>query len=274
MKASKTVVITGATSGIGSVAAKHLVKVGYNLIVLARSEEKMGILSKELKAINGHVSVDGFICDFSSLESTASACKAIQDKYDCINMIILNAGLWNSKPKKSQDGIEETIHVNLISQIQIFQALVGLVPKDGQSKVIITTSGLHQGEVYFEDLEFQNNFSGFKAYRQSKLGLMMLARWLAKQEDFKGIAFYSVHPGMVSTNLGRDTGWFARMIFKLFGKSPEKGAQTHIHVVDTDNASLTNGEYYAYQKVTKTTEYSYDLDVAEKLWKAVNGYLN
>lgn len=272
--ASKTALITGATSGIGEVVARHLAEKGCDLIVLARSQEKMDRLSNELKILNPDINFKGVLCDFSSLESTENACQSILDKHDCIDMMVLNAGLWNSSEKKSQDGIEETLHVNLIAQMQVFRKLVALIPKNGQSKVIITSSGLHQGEIYFDDLEFKQKFSGFKAYRQSKLGLMMLTRWLAKQEEYSGISFFSIHPGMVSTNLGRDTGWFARSIFKLFGKSPEKGAQTHIHVADAEVSSLTNGEYYANRKVTKVTDYSYNLEAAEKLWEAVNGYLN
>ena len=274
MRESKTALITGATSGIGKVIARHLVKAGYAMIVLARSEQKLKTLISELQFINSEVSMNGVICDFASLESTSAACKTILEEHDCIDVMILNAGLWNSGLRKSQNGIEETLHVNLISQVQVFQSLVALLPKDGQSKVIITSSGLHQGEIHFDDLEFQEDFSGFKAYRQSKLGLMMLTRWLAKQDAYVGISFYSVHPGMVRTNLGRDAGWFAQFIFKLLGKSAEKGAQTHIYVADTPNWALTNGAYYANKKVTKSTNYSYNLEEAGKLWDAVMAYLN
>lgn len=273
MGAAKTALITGATSGIGKVIAKHLADEGYDIIVLARSENKMAALSRELNMIDPNINVKGVLCDFSSLESTREACRSIADKHDRIDMMLLNAGLWNSEKRKTADNIEETWQVNVISQIQVFQELKSLIPNDGNSKVIITSSALHQGEINFADLEFEQKFSGFKAYRQSKLALMMLARWMAKQEEYEGIEFYSVHPGMVNTNLGRDASWFARTIFKLLGKSPEKGARSHIHVVDAETDSLTNGEYYANGKVTKTTPYSYNLDEAEKLWNAVMRYL-
>ncbi|MCR9170892.1 MAG: SDR family NAD(P)-dependent oxidoreductase [bacterium] len=269
----RTALITGATSGIGFIIAKHLARKGYNLLIMARSPEKLKTLTEVLLDIDATISVDGFLCDFSSMESTNAACDAIAKKSPKIDVMLLNAGLWNSSEQKTEYGIEETLQVNLISQIQVFKALETCIPKNETSKVIITASALHQGEIYFNDLEFENGFSGFKAYRQSKLGLMMITRWLSNQTEFEGISFYSVHPGMVSTDLGRDASWFARMIFKLFGKSPEKGAQTHIHVIDTENSSLTNGEYYANKKVTKTTPYSYRMDEAEKLWEVIRSYI-
>ena len=78
---------------------------------------------------------------------------------------------------------------------------------------------------------------------------------------------------MVNTELGRSAGWFSRTIFKLFGKSKEKGAQTHIHLINTSSLDLKSGEYYANSKVTKTTSYSYNMETAEKLWKVVQNFL-
>jgi NAD(P)-dependent dehydrogenase (short-subunit alcohol dehydrogenase family) len=249
------------------------VKTGYNIIILGRSQQKLNALIKSLNEANSAVEVKGIQCDFSSFASTLKACNEVREKDQTLNLIILNAGLWNFEQRNSQDGIEETLHVNLISQIEVFKELIHLVPKDGESKIIMTSSGLHQGEINFEDLEFKQKFSGFQAYRQSKLGLLLITRWLAEQADHKGVSFYSIHPGMVRTQLGRDAGWLSRTIFKLLGKSAQKGAQTHIHLIDADNSSLANGEYYASKKVTKTTPYSYDMKVAERLWKEVSRYL-
>jgi NAD(P)-dependent dehydrogenase (short-subunit alcohol dehydrogenase family) len=269
----KNAIITGSTSGIGMVIACHLVQSGYSVIVLGRSEKKLAVLMNRLNIVNSNCDVSAILCDLSSFESVKQAIISIKSLIKSIDLLVLNAGLWNFEFIESKDKIEETIHVNLLSQILIFNELEELIPKNGESKVIFTSSGLHQGKIQFGDLEFRQNFSGFKAYRQSKLGLLLLSRWLANQEEYSGISFFSVHPGMVNTNLGRSAGWLSRSIFKLFGKSKEKGAETHIHLINEDAKLLQTGEYYANSKVTKTTKYSYQMEEANKLWDIVQKYL-
>jgi NAD(P)-dependent dehydrogenase (short-subunit alcohol dehydrogenase family) len=155
----------------------------------------------------------------------------------------------------------------------MFQKLKGLIPNDGTSKVLITASALHQGSIQYDDIEFKKDFSGFKAYRQSKLGVILVTRLLAKQSEFSGIGFYAVHPGLIRTQLAKKSGWFARTIFKLIGSSIEKGARTHIHLIDRPVDELKSGEYYAKSKVSKAAQETYDLENAARLMDFINPYI-
>jgi NAD(P)-dependent dehydrogenase (short-subunit alcohol dehydrogenase family) len=241
---------------------------------LGRSRQQLDSLGKQLNAINPKVSIDKIFCELSSFDSIKKACEQIKESEASIDIMILNAGLWNFQFIQTTDKIEETFQVNLLSPIAIFNELKLLIPKHEEAKVIFTSSGLHQGTINFSDIEFREKFSGFKAYRQSKLGIILLTRCLSKQAPNSGISFYCVHPGMVNTQLGRNAGWFSRSIFKLFGKSKEKGAQTHIHLIDNNAQDLKSGECYTDCKIMKTTPYSYNMDAAEKLWNVVQQYLN
>lgn len=274
MNNTKTALITGATSGIGTIIAEHLVQQGYSLIVLGRSAEKLNVLSNQLKRLHSNVNLSIVVCDLASLNSIKAACDEIRTKSTTIDMLVLNAGLWNFKFIETTDAIEETFQVNLLAPFILFKRLNDLIPQNKESKVIFTSSGLHQGKINFSDIEFRAHFSGFKSYRQSKLGLIMLIRWLSQQTENSEISFYSVHPGMVNTQLGRSAGWFSQLIFRLLGKSKEKGAQTHIHLIDASAAELKSGAYYANRKVTQTTKYSCDMEQAERLWNVLNDYDN
>ncbi len=273
MSKNKTAIITGATSGIGSVVVKHLVKTNYSVIILGRSLNKLKQLKEALLAINSNASIESVLCDLASFDSVKSACKEMKKMNLSIDLLVLNAGLWNFKFIETKDNVEETLQVNLLSQILLFNELVPHISKNGDSKVIFTSSGLHQGEINFEDIEFRKKFSSFKSYRQSKLAFLMFTRWLPTQTQYKGLSFYCVHPGMVNTQLGRSAGWLSRTIFQLFGRTKEKGAQTHIHLIDQNTKQLKSGEYYANSKVKATTKYSYDMNVAQKLWSRVNEYI-
>lgn len=271
---TKTALITGATSGFGTVIARHLAKQGYSLIVLGRSKDKLDALIFDLKKVNADCTIDPVLCNLSSFKSTRDACEAIQKAHTRIDQLILNAGVWNFEFLETEDHIEETLQVNLLAPVLIFQRLRQLLPNDGSSKVIFTSSGLHQGQINFSDIEFRTAFSGFKAYRQSKLGLILIARLFATKDAYSGISFYTVHPGMVKTQLGRNAGWFSKLIFKLLGTTKEKGARTHIHLIDQPNSALTSGEYYSNCKVTKASSQSYDLENAEKLLLVLNDYFD
>lgn len=272
MESEKIAVMTGATSGFGQVVAKHLVKTNHKLVFLARTEEKAKQLINELEG-NASSKVEYVLCDLSSLDSISDACLELKKRCDRIDLLILNAGLWNSKFQESKDGLEETFQVNLLAPVLMFQKLKSIIPRNEGAKVLITASSLHQGIIQYDDLEFRKSFSGFKAYRQSKLGVILITRFLAKLPELSGISFYSIHPGVVRTQIAKKAGWFSRTIFKLIGSSLEKGAQTHIHLIDQSTSELTSGAFYAKSKVSGAAKETYDLQNASRLVEALNPYI-
>ena len=272
----KTIFITGATSGIGLVLASNLASKGNTIIATARSFERGQELIEYYKNNYpfGKGKIEIVLCDLSSFESIVDACNLIKEKYICIDTLINNAGLWNFSFKESKNKIEEIFHVNVLAPILINLLLFDILLKSTDPRVIFAASGLHQGNVDFENLEFRKKFSGFKAYRQSKLELILLCRFLAKKMSHTNVGFYCEHPGLVNTKLGRDAGWFSNLFFRLFGISPVKGAQTLIFLAEEDKRHLTSGEYYYKKKVKKITTQSYDMKVAEHLFQKVKIYLS
>jgi NAD(P)-dependent dehydrogenase (short-subunit alcohol dehydrogenase family) len=273
---NRVIFFTGATSGFGLIAALEFVQLGATVVIAARSKEKFELVTNELqgKFPNAKGKLDFIICDLSSMKSVANACDAFKKRFSRLDILINNAGIWNFSYRESLDKIEETFQVNLVAPVFINRALHDLLAKSDFAKSIFTSSGLHQGNFNFSDPEFRNKFSGFKAYRQSKLGIILITRLYDSVDKESGISYYSQHPGMVNTKLGRDAGWFSRMIFKLMGKSPEKGAQTLIHLVTQPKENLTSGGYYYKKAVTQSSKESYDLTLAKKIELLVNHYLS
>lgn len=180
---TQTIFMTGATSGLGLEVASHLASTGAKVVVTARSIEKVQALQDYYKTHypKGQGTIDPIECDLSSFESILAACSAFKNKHDRLDTIINNAGVWNFEYKESKNQIEEIWHVNFLAPLLINHLLVDLLSQSREAKIIYTASGLHQGEINFDDLEFRKGFSNFKAYRQSKLAVILMCRLLAEK---------------------------------------------------------------------------------------------
>ena len=264
----KRIVFTGATSGLGKVALNYLIQQEAKIFVLYRNEKLM-------EALGNHENVVPVHCDLSSIKPLNSAIEIIKNHTDTLDILVNNAGLWEFGGfKETVDGFERTFQVNLLAPYILVHGLLPLLKNADAPKVITTASALHQGTLNFDDLQYQNKFSGFNAYRQSKLGVILLTRFWAKQYENE-ICFVSQHPGVVSTDLGRDAGWFSRAFFKWFGVSPVKRARTLTHLLQTPAKELVSGEYYANSKVSKTTtQESYNMASATRLNEILENFTN
>jgi len=271
----KTIFITGATSGIGLVAACELASNGNKVLATSRNMERGNELLAHYRNNypNGKGTIKIIKCDLSSFESIVKACDQVRIENNCIDVLINNAGIWNFSYRESKNNIEETLQVNVLAPLLINYLLLDVLSKSNQAKSIFAASALHQGDVDFSNLENKEHFSGFTAYRQSKLEVILLCRILAKKLASSNIGVYCEHPGLVNTKLGRDANWFSNLFFRVMGLPAEKGAITLIYLAEEDKQNLVTGEYYYKKKVKKITDQSYDMIVAQKLLDKLEVYL-
>ncbi len=271
----KKILFTGATSGLGYAAAIKLAIQGAHVFVLARNPQKGATLIEDIKTNHPYAKgkIEIIPCDLGNLNSISPACQKVSQSAPQLDMIIHNAGVLNMKFKETEDKIEETWQVNVLAPLLITHFLIDLLVKSPDPKLIFTASALHQGKINFENPEWRNQYGLISAYRHSKLSLILLAKLLAEKLQTYKVGVYCQHPGFVSTGLGDTNGWMTKMAFKLFGKTPELGSKTLLHLTDTPNSELENGAYYANSKVKRTTKESYDLKTAKELLMTVDKYL-
>ena len=270
---NKIVLITGATSGIGKETALGLAKLGATIVFTTRDNLKGEKTKKELITTTNNKNIHMLKCDLASFESIRNCCKEFKSKYDKLHVLINNAGVWDFKRRESKDGIENIFATNYLAPFLMTNLLLDILKKSSPSHIINVTSGMHYGTINFDDIEFKQKFSGAKAYRQSKLGLILFTRFLAKKLEGTGVTVNCVHPGMNKTDLGRDAGGFSQMIFKLMGKDPEIGAETSIFLTSSPDVENITGEYFAKKKIKRSSKESYDMDLAKKLWDVSEKYL-
>lgn len=267
----KIVLITGATSGIGKEAAKSLSKMGAHVVITARDLKKGLDTKAEIENYSG-IPVDLIECNLSSFDSIHNMVNEFNNRYAKLDVLINNAGLWHSRFIESKDGIEETFAVNVLAPFLITALMLAKLKAAGNSRVIFTASAFHFGGIRFKDIENRKRFYGFDAYRQSKLAVILLTRYLAPILGKYGITVNSMHPGLVSTNLGRHGSTLFDAIFRWFGISASKGADTIVWLASSIESHKISGEYLVKRKVSKSLPQSNNLAKAARLYNILHSY--
>ena len=268
----KIVLITGATSGLGKETARALARLGVTIVMTTRDIQKGEQTKQELIASTQNKNIDVMFCDLSSFVSIRKFCAEFLQKYHALHVLVNNAGVSNFHRRVSKDGIEETFAVNYLAPFLMTNLLLERLKQSAPSRIVNVASGFNSGTIQFDDLEFTKGYSAFKVYGHSKIALILFTRLLASKLEGTGVLVNCVNPGMSRTNLGRDAGAVSRMFFKIFGKSPVKGAQTMVYLASAPDLTVS-GEYFEKKQVMRLTPGTYDMDVANKLWDVSTKYV-
>jgi NAD(P)-dependent dehydrogenase (short-subunit alcohol dehydrogenase family) len=266
----KVVMITGANSGIGKATSLALAKMDATVVMVARSKERGEAAKAEIIKESQNNSVDLLLADLSSLESVQQLATEFRKKYSKLHVLINNAGLFNRKRHVTTDGYENTFATNYLAPFLLTNLQLGLLKASAPSRIInVSSVGHYNGHINFEDLNLEKEYGGWKAYGQSKLALVLFTHELAKKLRGSGVAVNALHPGTVATNIWtRPFGpaGFITALPKLFMASPEEGAETIVYLASSPDAQSLSGEYLEKLKVKKSSEESYDEEIAQRLW--------
>ena len=266
----KIVIITGANSGIGKAASLALANMGASVVMVARNKERGEAAKAEIIRESGNSAVDLLLADLSSLESVRQLANEFQKKYPKLHVLINNAGLFNQGRHVTTDGYENTFATNYLAAFLLTNLQLDLLKTSAPSRIInVSSVGHYNGHINFDDLNLERDYGGWKAYGQSKLALVLFTHELAKKLQGTGVTVNAVHPGTVATNIWtRPFGpaGFITALPKLFMASPEKGAETIVYLASSSDAQSLSGEYLEKSKVKKSSEESYDEEIAQRLW--------
>jgi len=270
---NKIVLITGTTSGIGKETARGLAKLGSTIVFTTRDTFKGEKTKKKLITSTHNKNIDFLFCDLASFESIRDCCKEFKLKYGCLHVLINNAAILDYKRRVSKDNIENIFATNYLGPFLMTNLLLNVLKKSNPSRIINLTSSMHNGTINFNDIEFKQNFSGNEAYSQSKLGVILFTRLLAKKLEGTGVTVNCVNPGRNKTNILRDADVFSRIILKSNGKNPKIGAETSIYLASSPDVGKITGEYFAEKEIKKSSNESYNMALAKKLWNLSKQYV-
>ena len=269
---NKTVVISGATNGIGKAAAIELSKENPKILFTYRNQSLADELLEEIKIISPNTQVKSVYCDFSDQDSIKKCTNEINDLCANIDVLINNAGVVNTSYHETGEGIENTFAVNHLGYFLFTNLLLQKLKGHDETRIVNVSSAAHSfvKEMQWEDINFKNNFGqGLRSYGQSKLANLLFTRYLAIKLSTDNISVNAIHPGGVNTSLGsQNKAWYSkplRLILKPFFRSPLKGAESIIYLATKQDDGVT-GEYFVDSKIHKSSAYSKNLEEAHKLW--------
>ena len=266
----KTVVVTGATSGIGEVAADRLAQKGARIVFIARDRERGQETLRHLRAIAGHDNHAVHYADLMKLSEQKRVAAEIAASEPQIDVLINNAGaLFNSR-QVTEDGLEKTFALNHMSYFTVTNVLLDKLKATPGARIVSTSSDAHKGaKLNFDDLQSEKSYSGFGVYGRSKLMNILFTRELARRLAGTGVTANCLHPGFVGTRFGDQSGGVLSFLVKIaknFALTPEQGAQTIIYLGSSPEVEGKSGGYYFKSKLaTPTKEAQNDAD-AKRLW--------
>jgi NAD(P)-dependent dehydrogenase (short-subunit alcohol dehydrogenase family) len=266
----KVVVITGATSGIGEVAARRLAGMGARIVLVARDKTRGQQTLRRLHRGNLSVSHSIHYGDLSRISEMKRLAVEIAAAEPRIDVLINNAGAMFGSRQMTEDNLEFTFAINHMAYFVLTQGLRERLLASSPARIVNTASDAHKGRVLdFEDLQSAKRFSALNVYGRSKLCNILFTRELSRRWDGKGVTANCLHPGFVATRFGDGSGGFlsrAISMAKIFAISPEKGAETIVYLASSPEVARVSGEYFYKSRPAMPTAEARDDPAAKRLW--------
>ncbi|MET0990769.1 MAG: SDR family NAD(P)-dependent oxidoreductase [Lacisediminihabitans sp.] len=261
----KTIVITGASDGIGAAAARQLTQQGERVVLVGRSPQKTEAVAREIGA-------NWFLADFAELDDVRDLADKLLAAYPRIDVLANNAGGLMGDRTVTVDGHELTFQVNYLAPF-LLTSLLHERLVESEATVIATASAAGRifGRVDLDDLENSQDYKPSRAYGTAKLEDIMYARELDRRCRASGISSASFHPGIVATNFAAGSTSQLRRFYgagaRRFLASPEKAADTLVWLATTrPGIDWPQGQYFAHRRVAKANRQAYDDALCAGLW--------
>ncbi|MEM0997500.1 MAG: SDR family NAD(P)-dependent oxidoreductase [Bacteroidota bacterium] len=266
---AKTVLITGANSGIGLEAARQLAGKGFQILAWCRNAEKGKAALEQINAVNAEPKHDLVLADLGDLEAVKAAAIDVRDRYPQLNVLLNNAGYY-PKQVNFVEGIEQSLYACQLGHMLLSLTLMPSLEASGDGRIINVSSAAHNWGRFERLFNAPEKYSETQVYGDVKLANILLTKGLVKRAG-SNVTSYSLHPGAVNTNFGENLSGFFKVLITIFKPlliTPEKGARTSTFLSSAPIGQLKrhNGEYYVKERPKKVAHRDVNEQNADALW--------
>ncbi len=263
----KSVLITGATDGIGRITAFQLAAKGYRILIHGRDPGKVDRVVNEIKKQKSTGSVAGYVADFSSLKELEVMSDVILRNEGKLDVLLNNAGVIMKSYQRTNDGIETTFAVNHLAHFYLTGRLIPMLRKGGRTKIINLSSMVHSRSIDLDKLFDRAHFESVNTYSHSKLCNILFTKWLSKLLSGTEITVNCMHPGVINTKMLRET-------WGPIGSPVEEGAKREVFLIESPLSERFSGKYFQDDRITEPAKISSDKNVQKALWNLSISLLN
>ncbi|WP_134739735.1 SDR family NAD(P)-dependent oxidoreductase [Nocardioides sp. 503] len=268
---ARTVVVTGASDGIGLECSRRLAGQGHRVVMVGRNPAKTRAAVESVRASSPDATVEPALADFASQASVRALAAHLLATCERIDVLVNNAGTVFERRTLTDDGIEGTFAVNHLGGFLLTELLRERLVASAPARIVVTSSRGHYGATLdFTDLGFERGYGIMRAYGRSKLANVLHTRSLAQQLDGTGVTANCLHPGAVATSIWSGAPWWAQPVLAL-GKrfamiSPEEGGAHLARLAVGEEVEGLTGGYYDEDRLTEPSTLALNDAVAARLW--------
>lgn len=258
--AEATILVTGATDGLGRRVARELAAKGSTVLLHGRSPERLEDTLEELRGQMSTEKVGSYLADLSSLAAVRDLADRILSEYDRLDVLVNNAGIIVQERKESEDGYELTFAVNYLSHFLLTSLLLPLL-KDSAPARIVNVASAGQSPIDFDDPMLKRGYDAMRAYSTSKLAQIMFTFELAERHSDTGVSVNALHPASLM-----DT----KMVQASFGytmSTVEEGSEAVVRLAVSQEVEAVTGRYFDGRREARADGQAYDKEARQKLWE-------
>ncbi len=257
--AEATILVTGATDGLGKRVARDLAARGATVLLHGRNRERLEAAREEIRRETGSAKLGSYLADFSSLGRVRALAGSILSEEDSLDVLINNAGIIARERKESEDGFELTFAVNYLAHFLLTRLLLPLLRESAPARVVNVASA-GQSPVDFDDFMLERRYDGMRAYTRSKLAQIMFTFELAEHLSGTGVSVNALHPASLM-----DT----KMVIETFGytmSTVQQGADATVRLAASPEVEGVTGRYFDGHKEARASRQAYDPGARKRLW--------
>jgi len=272
MLEARTVLLTGASSGIGRATAVALAQQGARLLLVGRTPARCAETLEEIRRRTGRGDIEMLRADLSTRQGVRTLAESVRARTDRLDVLVNNAGVTLARREVTGDGLEATFATNHLAYFQLTGLLLPLLRASARARIVNVASDAHRfgGQLDLDDLQNERRYRVMRVYAQSKTANILFTQELARRLAGSGITANCLHPGGIRSNLGRGNGPALDLMHRfvsLFLKSPEQGARTSVFLAGSPEVEGLSGRYWRACREHAPAAHARDPVLARRLWE-------